>query len=111
MKTPKVKTARWPRGRWEPVPQNARHQVKPGTTAARNCKVRVTMFLDLDVLEVFKGRAKSPSAPAYQTQINAELRRTMEQAHCSEADPVAVLRQASQLINTAAGHIQKRRPA
>jgi uncharacterized protein (DUF4415 family) len=41
-------------------------------------KVRVTMYLDADVLEYFRGRAAQPNAAPYQTQINNELRRVME---------------------------------
>jgi uncharacterized protein (DUF4415 family) len=41
-------------------------------------KVRVTMYLDADVLEYFKGRAAQPNAAPYQTQINGELRTVME---------------------------------
>jgi hypothetical protein len=41
-------------------------------------KVRVTLYMDKDVVEYFKGRATLPAAAAYQTQINAELRAVME---------------------------------
>lgn len=41
-------------------------------------KVRVTIYLDSDVLEYFKGRAARPNAAPYQTQINTELRAAME---------------------------------
>jgi len=41
-------------------------------------KVRVTMYLDADVLEYFKERAAQPNAAPYQTQINGELRTVME---------------------------------
>lgn len=96
-------------GRWRPIPLHLRHDVKPGDTDAKNCKVRVTMFLDLDILEFFKARAASPNAPAYQTQINAELRRVMEQTQVSAEDPVTALNQATSLINAAREHIEANR--
>jgi uncharacterized protein (DUF4415 family) len=41
-------------------------------------KVRVTLYLDSDVLAYFKKRAEQPHAAPYQTQINNELRAVME---------------------------------
>lgn len=41
-------------------------------------KVRITIFLDADVLDFFKMRALQPNAAPYQTQINHELRAVME---------------------------------
>ena len=55
-----------------------RHFAKPGETNLSECKVRLTMYLDADVLEYFKERAAHPHAAPYQTQINAELRAVME---------------------------------
>ncbi len=40
-------------------------------------KVKVSMYLDLDVLNYFKARAAQPNAAPYQTQINNELREVM----------------------------------
>ena len=48
---------------------------------------------------------------AYHTQINDVLRRYMDEHQASEVDPVAALRQATRLINTAAGQIEKKRSA
>ena len=36
------------------------------------------MYLDADILDFFKERAKEPNASPYQTQINNELRAVME---------------------------------
>ena len=58
------------------IPQ--RHITQPGEIKPSDCKVRVTIYLDADVLEYFKDRAAQPNAAPYQTQINAELRRVME---------------------------------
>jgi uncharacterized protein (DUF4415 family) len=49
-----------------------------GATNLSNCKVKVSMYLDADILKYFKNRAESPNAAPYQTQINNELRRIME---------------------------------
>ena len=45
---------------------------------AKPAKVRVSIFLDSDVVKYFKARASRANAPPYQTQINAELRAVME---------------------------------
>jgi len=44
----------------------------------RHTKVRITIFLDNDVLKFFKGRAAKRGQPPYQTQINQALREYME---------------------------------
>ncbi len=51
---------------------------RPEDMRPSNTKVRVTMYLDLDVLNYFKERAAFAHAAPYQTQINSELRRIME---------------------------------
>jgi len=51
---------------------------KPEDILPSNIKVQVTLRVDSDVLEHFKKRASDPNAAAYQTQINAELRKIME---------------------------------
>ncbi|MCE7984670.1 MAG: hypothetical protein DYG89_26155 [Caldilinea sp. CFX5] len=52
---------------------------EPGaTTDPRRTKIRVTLYLDKDVLYYFKERAAQPNAAPYQTQINQELRTVME---------------------------------
>lgn len=51
----------------------------PGETSdPRKTKVRVTLYLDSDILTYFKERAAQPNAAPYQTQINNELRSLME---------------------------------
>ena len=45
---------------------------------SRESKVKVSMYVDSDVLNYFKNRAEQPNAAPYQTQINSELRRVME---------------------------------
>lgn len=53
-------------------------RVKPGETDTKNCKVKITMYIDADILEYFKNRAIQPNAAPYQTQINSELRKVTE---------------------------------
>ena len=53
-------------------------KVKPGETDLKNCKVKITMYIDADILEYFKYRANQPNAAPYQTQINSELRKLTE---------------------------------
>jgi uncharacterized protein (DUF4415 family) len=62
--------------------------MKPGTYKVRRSpwaeklkntnKVKVSMYLDEVVVEYFRKRAEPPDAAPYQTQINNELRRIME---------------------------------
>ncbi len=51
---------------------------KPEDILPSNIKVQVTLRVDLDVLEHFKKRASPSNAAPYQMQINAELRKVME---------------------------------
>lgn len=53
-------------------------RIQPGDTDLRNCKVRVNMYLDADIVEYFKRRAAKRNAAPYQTQINSALRELME---------------------------------
>lgn len=62
--------------------------MKPGTYKARRSpwaerlknakKVKVSIYLDADVVSYFRSRAEQPNAAPYQTQINNELRKVME---------------------------------
>jgi uncharacterized protein (DUF4415 family) len=53
-------------------------KAKKGATNLENCKVKISMYLDADIVQYFRTRAESPNAAPYQTQINNELRRIME---------------------------------
>jgi len=53
----------------------SRFVVKP-----RDAKVKISLYIDGDILEYFRRRAESPDAAPYQTQINNELRKIMEAA-------------------------------
>ena len=53
-------------------------KAKPNATNLENCKVKISLYIDGDILEYFRQRAEPPHAAPYQTQINNELRRIME---------------------------------
>jgi uncharacterized protein (DUF4415 family) len=83
-----------------------RHQTKPGEVTLSDCKVRVTMYVDGDVLEYFKRRAAQSHAAPYQTQINNELRAIMER---DQGDPFSSLVNDERFISAVAERLQKRR--
>jgi uncharacterized protein (DUF4415 family) len=62
---------------------------KSGETDARNTKVRISILIDLDVLNFFKERASKAGALAYQTQINQVLRAQMEARESADANTLA----------------------
>jgi uncharacterized protein (DUF4415 family) len=75
-------------------------QAAPGATSdPRKTKVRITLYLDVDVLEYFKNRAKQPNAAPYQTQINNELRTIMEEDN--QQEPPSAIDYSSLLENRA----------
>jgi uncharacterized protein (DUF4415 family) len=53
-------------------------KAKKGATNLENCKVKISMYLDADIVQYFRTRADVPNAAPYQTQINNELRRIMK---------------------------------
>jgi uncharacterized protein (DUF4415 family) len=53
-------------------------KAKKDATNLENCKVKISMYLDADIVQYFRTRADVPNAAPYQTQINNELRRIME---------------------------------
>ena len=65
---------------------------EPSETAnPRKTKVRATLYLDSDVLDYFKQRAKQPNTAPYQTQINHALRLVMEREKSTEVDYASLL--------------------
>ena len=64
----------------EDIPEHEFKNPKRGKYAqnarTEGSKVRITMYLDLDIYDYFQKRAKRTNA-VYQTQINEELRRVM----------------------------------
>ncbi|CAN5339654.1 hypothetical protein BH20ACI1_BH20ACI1_21780 [soil metagenome] len=59
--------------------RRARHIVK-----SRDAKVKISLFIDGDILEYFLAKAESHDAKAYQTKINEELRHIMENDLCNK---------------------------
>lgn len=53
----------------------------------KKAKVRISMFLDADVLAHFRQRAAQSHAAPYQTQINNELRKIMENEITTKTKP------------------------
>ncbi len=47
-------------------------------TKRKDSKTKISLYIDGDILEYFSQRAARPHAAPYQTQINNELRRIME---------------------------------
>jgi len=62
---------------------------KSGEAGPRNTKVRISILLDLDVLNFFKEKASKAGALAYQTQINQILRTYMEGTESLNATSLA----------------------
>ncbi len=62
-----------------------KHIAKKGEVKLSDCKVRITINLDADIVEYFKQRAASPETAPYQTQINTELRKIMETDNSPES--------------------------
>ena len=84
-----------------------RHLTEPGETKLSDCKVRVTMYLDADVLEHFKSRAAHAHAAPYQTQINSELRAVMERG--DHRAPYSSLVEDDRFIAAVAKRVLERR--
>ncbi|HEX8096988.1 MAG TPA: BrnA antitoxin family protein [Pyrinomonadaceae bacterium] len=81
-----------------------RHVARPGETKLSDAKVKITLYVDADVLEYFKGRAARPHAAPYQTQINNELRAVMEQ---NRRDPYAGLVNDERFIAAVAARVKE----
>jgi uncharacterized protein (DUF4415 family) len=64
--------------RWTSVPHERRHDLALEQVQPNHIKVRVTLYLDSDIVQFFKEKAKSPDAAKYQTQINRTLRSYIE---------------------------------
>lgn len=64
----------------EAIPSVGKHVFRRRTRKInpREAKIKMTMFIDGDILQHFKKRAESPNSAPYQTQINQELRAAME---------------------------------
>jgi uncharacterized protein (DUF4415 family) len=59
------------------------------TVPANEAKIKITMYLDSDVLSFFKKRAEGIHSAPYQTQINAELRKVMKDQETADTNQLA----------------------
>jgi uncharacterized protein (DUF4415 family) len=80
---------------------------KTGEIGPRNAKVRISILLDLDVLNFFKESASKAGSLAYQTQINQVLRAHMEGKGPSAAKSLA---QNDQFIRAVAKRVKQLSP-
>ena len=62
-----------------------------------DAKIKMTMFIDGDILQHFKKRAENSNAAPYQTQINQELRAIMERDLVKETEKLDEV--AEKLVN------------
>jgi uncharacterized protein (DUF4415 family) len=107
-KSPVEPEFRFPK-RYRAVPREKRHLARPGETEPRNCKVRVSIYLDADVIHFFKQRAARPGALPYQTQINTALREKIEDAgDLSVLPPIDALVNDARFIDAVARRVSKR---
>ena len=88
MKTRTKRAAGLDPKRFKRLPRGA-FLANAGETEALNTKVRISILIDLDVLNYFKERASKAGAPAYQTQINQVLRAQMEGQETVDAKSLA----------------------
>lgn len=56
-------------------------------------KVKVSIYLDGEIVDYFRSRSEQPNAAPYQTQINNELRKVMESESSNE------VRGADEILN------------
>ena len=56
----------------------------------RDCKSRITILLDADILDFFRARASETGNPPYQTQINIELRKAIENLKQPQGEVVTI---------------------
>ena len=64
-------------------------RMPPKGQLARHTKERITIFIDLDILNFFRTRAAKRGQPAYQTQINQALREYMEGSLGPDGSPLS----------------------
>lgn len=75
----------------EAIPSVGVHKFRRRTKTIKpeDAKTKITMYLDADILSFFKKRAEDAHAAPYQTQINAELRKVMENVKSDEIIQIA----------------------
>ena len=90
-------------------------KMPPHDQLARHTKERITIFIDLDILNFFRTRAAKRGKPPYQTQINQALREYMEGSPppgkgALVADEKLISRLAERIAKYSVAKPKKRRP-
>jgi len=82
---------------------------RSGFTVKRNDqKIKISIYLDADVLDFFKAQAAKPSSAPYQTQINNELRAAMERKRPTEDEVVTItMLENPEFLSTLAERLKK----
>ncbi len=83
----------------EAIPSVGKHIFRRRTRKInpREAKIKMTMFIDGDILQHFRRRAEKSNAAPYQTQINQELRAAMERDLAEEENQLDEV--AKKLLN------------
>ncbi len=92
----------WVPEKAERVPDEQRHRIKADD------KVKITMYVDWEVLKFFKDRAKLPDAAPYQTQMNNVLRQFMEKDDSQASFDYLQLVNDKHFIEAIAQQVEKR---
>jgi uncharacterized protein (DUF4415 family) len=74
----------------------------------KTAKVKISMYLDQDILNFFRARAAEPHAAPYQTQINQALREFMERSASIATIRRAALLEDEEFIGAIADLVQAR---
>ncbi len=83
----------------EAIPTVGKHTFRRRTRKINpsEAKIKLTMFIDGDILQHFRKRAEKPNADEFQAQINQELRAAMERDLADEEGKIRDV--AESLIN------------
>ncbi|MCI0389149.1 MAG: BrnA antitoxin family protein [Acidobacteria bacterium] len=74
----------------------------------RTAKVKISMYIDKDILNFFRARAAKPHAAPYQTQINQALREFMERSASAATTGRTDLLEDEEFVGAVADLVQAR---
>jgi uncharacterized protein (DUF4415 family) len=74
----------------------------------KTAKVKISMYIDKDILNFFRARAAKPHAAPYQTQINQALREFMERSANAATAKRADLLEDEEFVGAVADLVQVR---
>lgn len=74
----------------------------------KTAKVKISMYIDKDILNFFRARASKPHAAPYQTQINQALREFMERSATAATTKRAELLEDEEFVGAVADLVQAR---